>query len=183
MGWLFFVAWIALTVWGCISDINSNGRFYWSNAFGGSILALCMVSCITIFVAWAVFGDKNRELATVDEYELVQGSQYNRLNGSFAIGCGSIKEEPIYQYYYKDEDGAYILDYIYCEGSKIVETDDTPRVVVYRCWRGKHPSSRFARWWLGPLLDCDYPYGKRMGILYVPKGTIVEKNFNSLNLD
>lgn len=49
----------------------------------------------------------------IEKYELVSLSNNIQINGSFFLGSGSIKGEPVFYYYAKNNNGAIKLSYVY----------------------------------------------------------------------
>lgn len=179
MGWLFFVTWAILFL-----------MFVWLNfvSIGGPNLFLSLLTgfllSFTILIATYEFSSFDKVPCRTSEYELIQSGQYDKTEGSFSLGCGKIKDVLTYQFYRKTEDGAYILDYIECEGSKIIETEESPKVVILKTYTLKGPFSWWVRAYLGPIIKREHPYdsNEKVGILYVPKGTIIT-SFSDLNLN
>jgi len=51
-------------------------------------------------------------------------------DGHFFIGCGSMREIPVFYFYYKDGDGAIRLDYKRVDRSVIYEDTDNAYVII-----------------------------------------------------
>lgn len=177
MGWLFFAIWAILFLLFVVLNVKSVDR-------PNLLLSLLVSFLLSFLVSIATYEINafDKTPCRTREYELIQSGQSDKTEGSFSIGCGKIKDVFIYQFYRKTEDGAYVLDYIECEGSKIIETEESPKVVILKTYTLKGPFSWWTKAYLGPLTKGEHPYDGNVGILYVPKGTIIT-NFSGLNLN
>ena len=177
MGWLFFVTWAILFLLFVVLNVRSVDR-------PNLLLSLLAGFLISFLVSIATYeiNSFDKTPCRTREYELIQSGQSAKTEGTFSIGCGKIQDVLIYQFYRKTEDGAYILDYIECEGSKIIETEESPKVVIFKTYKLEGPVSWWTKAYLGPLVMGELSYDKKIGTLCVPKGTII-KSFNGLNLN
>lgn len=57
----------------------------------------------------------------IETGELIAISNGTNTSGSFFLGCGNIKEQPVYYYYCKNLDGSFSLKYAFCKNSFIYE--------------------------------------------------------------
>lgn len=85
----------------------------------------------------------------------------NSLSGTFFLGIGGINENVKY-YFYKQQNEGYVLEHVYADYTKIVETNDREPAYVKR--RLVDESSVF--------VGCDSKGMDTMDTLYVPIGTI-----------
>lgn len=99
------------------------------------------------------------------KYDIVSISDGTNLNGSFVLGCGTIKEESYYYYYQKEITGGYTQHKVLTKQTTIFEdANEYPFVILYNV---QSSDNRFAI----PFGKCPYITAE----IHVPAGTIIKQ--------
>lgn len=124
--------------------------------FLGGLLGLMVGLLISLFL---ISLPCEKEWTLRDSKEIIAMQDGNTTTGNFYLFGGTIKDEFVYRYAYKDEAGIRIDD---CKAkeSVIVYTDDTPKMSIYT-GKFKNPILNFL------VGECDEEY-----YFYIPEGSI-----------
>lgn len=181
MGWLFFVTWF-LIVFIAIFIAYTEGGLSFSDILFGCVIGTLLHILLSLIIM-AHLSSYGEEVSSVSERELVQASFSNSIDGNFYLGFGSVKDKPVYIYYYKTADGRYKVARADCSRFTIRESEtETPKIVLYKRFKLVKQSGWFVKSWLGSRVHSDFPYAKNAGEFVVPAGTIEKMNFSKLNL-
>lgn len=128
----------------------------------GGFLSMVILTIATRFIPESSYITETKHVNYI--YSLQDNSN---VNGTFILGGGSVKEEPVYTYYIKTNAG-YMLTNIKSELCAIQESDKIKHSIVTR--KNVFINNNLRRWLIEPRATPEH-------IVYVPNGTII-RNFN-----
>lgn len=157
---LCFIVPIIIAIIIAIKD--RDGEFIFFGLIGGFVLGLIGLA-IALIGGSCIETDKVYNTETTN---LCAFSDFNRVQGSYFLGCGNSKSKMYYCYLAEDEDHAKIMYTLDANGVKIYDNEkETPRIVT----EYKTSSNPFATFFLLPFSESTS--------VYVPEGTI-KYNYN-----
>lgn len=180
MGWLFYALIAFFIINYIISEVQESG-FTWGKfvryTISGTLLSILVVTMFTFVVA--IIGESAREKNATPfktrTATLVQSKLTTTIDGHFVLGCGNIEGKDVYRFYI-DNDGVYQLDYLDADKSYVKEIDGEPYVEYYISMKANGTPTWFERALFGNKWEkFMITPAKRSGVLYIPKGSIMQQ--------
>lgn len=189
MGWLFWIIVISVCVGTCICfvlDFDPCTIGEWMvGVFAGTLIGmLCAIIPGVILVITATPSSTPKyDVIESHTVPLVQSQVHSKIEGYRGIFYGRIDEKDVFRFYVQKGDG-YTLDYFETNnGSRIIESDETPRALYFDKIKYTNKPTWYQRAVWGKTWDKMMTTEKtHCGFLYVPKGTIIQNKFDGLNL-
>lgn len=163
-----------------ITAYNSTHNIFCAIAYG---LATAIAGFVVfVFVMFASTlgpsGDWKVSEENCKKVEVYSIGLHSGIHGDFMLGCGTVKDEPVYYFYTRENEG-FTLKHVSAEKATIVETDSIRPQIKYLAEEFTGERTAF-KWLMFGTHDEKWrvkgggEYWNKGIIIYVPKGSVIQ---------